>query len=149
MRNDYDLCAVPSWSARGIPRKSRYKITGILKPEVWEFDKKLLQADALAPVGQFKYEVATIMRALAMDEFLPAVLAAAATKGARGAESVYHAQGCGQHEVARRQRWDGGVWTCELPVGALQDMQARASFDSMGRKFKRSRIAPFLSGLEH
>jgi hypothetical protein len=53
--------------------------------QVWEFDKKLLQADALAPVGQFKYEVATIMRALAMDEFLPAVLAAAATLGARGA----------------------------------------------------------------
>jgi len=51
--------------------------------QVWEFDKKLLQADALAPVGQFKYEVATIMRALAMDEFLPAVLAAAATKGAK------------------------------------------------------------------
>jgi len=52
--------------------------------QVWEFDKKLLQADALAPVGQFKYEVATVMRALAMDEFLPAVLAAGAALGARG-----------------------------------------------------------------
>lgn len=28
-------------------------------------------------MGQYKYEVATIMRAMAMDEFLPAVIAAA------------------------------------------------------------------------
>lgn len=41
--------------------------------QVWEFDKNLLQADALPAVGQYKYEVATIMRGLAMDEFLPAV----------------------------------------------------------------------------
>jgi len=45
--------------------------------QVWEFDKNLLQQDALPPVGQYKYEVATIMRAMAMDEFLPAVIAAA------------------------------------------------------------------------
>ena len=44
--------------------------------QVWEFDKNLLQQDALPPVGQYKYEVATIMRAMAMDEFLPAVIAA-------------------------------------------------------------------------
>lgn len=43
---------------------------------MWEFDKNLLQQDALPPVGQYKYEVATIMRAMAMDEFLPAVIAA-------------------------------------------------------------------------
>ena len=43
--------------------------------QVWEFDKNLLQQDALPPVGQYKYEVATIMRAMAMDEFLPAVIA--------------------------------------------------------------------------
>ena len=30
--------------------------------QVWEFDKNLLQQDALPPVGQYKYEVATIMR---------------------------------------------------------------------------------------
>ena len=29
--------------------------------QVWEFDKNLLQQDALPPVGQYKYEVATIM----------------------------------------------------------------------------------------
>lgn len=46
-----------------------------LRHQVWEFDKNLLQQDALGPVGQYKYEVATIMRALAMDEFLPAVIA--------------------------------------------------------------------------
>ncbi|KAJ9523865.1 hypothetical protein QJQ45_020067 [Haematococcus lacustris] len=43
--------------------------------QVWEFDKKLLQSHALPFVGQYKYEVATIMRALAADEFLPQVLA--------------------------------------------------------------------------
>uniref|UniRef100_A0A7S0RMM1 Uncharacterized protein n=1 Tax=Chlamydomonas leiostraca TaxID=1034604 RepID=A0A7S0RMM1_9CHLO len=46
--------------------------------QVWEFDKNQLQQDALPPVGQYKYEVATIMRALAMDEFLPSVLRATA-----------------------------------------------------------------------
>jgi hypothetical protein len=65
--------------------------------QVWEFDKKLLQADALAPVGQFKYEVATIMRALAMDEFLPAVLAAVPAGGAKGS----------------------GVWLCLCKTGSV------------------------------
>lgn len=41
---------------------------------MWEFDKNLLQQDALPPVGQYKYEVATVMRAMAMDEFLPAIV---------------------------------------------------------------------------
>lgn len=50
-------------------------LTAKVQRQVWEFDKNLLQHHALAPVGQYKYEVATIMRALAMDEFLPAVLA--------------------------------------------------------------------------
>ncbi|PNH00841.1 Negative elongation factor B [Tetrabaena socialis] len=45
--------------------------------QVWEYDKNLLQNDALPLVGAYKYETATYMRALAADEFLPAVLAAA------------------------------------------------------------------------
>lgn len=39
--------------------------------QVWEFDKNLLQNDALPLVGQYKYEIATYMRALAADEFIP------------------------------------------------------------------------------
>ena len=46
------------------------------RPQVWEYDKNLLQADALPLVGAYKYETATYMRCLALDEFLPAVLAA-------------------------------------------------------------------------
>ncbi|GIL63751.1 hypothetical protein Vafri_17765 [Volvox africanus] len=42
--------------------------------QVWEYDKNLLQNDALPLVGAYKYETATYMRALAADEFLPAVL---------------------------------------------------------------------------
>ncbi len=42
--------------------------------QVWEYDKNLLQNDALPLVGAFKYETATYMRALAADEFLPAVV---------------------------------------------------------------------------
>ncbi|GLC43520.1 hypothetical protein PLESTM_001482300 [Pleodorina starrii] len=45
--------------------------------QVWEYDKNLLQNDALPLVGAYKYETATYMRALAADEFLSAVLAAA------------------------------------------------------------------------
>ena len=48
--------------------------------QVWEFDKNLLQADALPTVGQYKYEVATIMRAMAMDEFLSPVVTAVTAK---------------------------------------------------------------------
>ncbi|KAG2423654.1 hypothetical protein HXX76_015171 [Chlamydomonas incerta] len=44
--------------------------------QVWEYDKNLLQADALPLVGAYKYETATYMRGLAQDEFLPAVTAA-------------------------------------------------------------------------
>ncbi|KAG2491041.1 hypothetical protein HYH03_010488 [Edaphochlamys debaryana] len=46
--------------------------------QVWEYDKNLLQSDALPLVGAYKYEIATYMRALAADEFLPGVAAAAA-----------------------------------------------------------------------
>ncbi|KXZ51837.1 hypothetical protein GPECTOR_11g276 [Gonium pectorale] len=46
--------------------------------QVWEYDKNLLQNDAIPLVGAYKYETATYMRALAADEFLPALLADAA-----------------------------------------------------------------------
>ncbi|PRW60598.1 Negative elongation factor B [Chlorella sorokiniana] len=39
--------------------------------QVWELDKKLLQAHALPLVARYTYEVATAMRALDMDESLP------------------------------------------------------------------------------
>ena len=55
-----------------IPRNAGPQLTGDkaifrelpakVQRQVWEFDKNLLQQDALPPVGQYKYEVATIMR---------------------------------------------------------------------------------------
>ncbi|KAF5836762.1 hypothetical protein DUNSADRAFT_5452 [Dunaliella salina] len=92
--------------------------------QVWEFDKKLLQADALAPVGQFKYEVATIMRALAMDEFLPAVLAAAAAKGARdtgaeGESSSKSASAPGASRAAAGGRGGGSRAAQPRPASAV------------------------------
>ncbi|MEW5319650.1 MAG: hypothetical protein WDW38_010793 [Sanguina aurantia] len=47
--------------------------------QVWEFDLELLKYDALPPVGQYKYEIATYMRALALDEFLSTSLEHALT----------------------------------------------------------------------
>ena len=40
--------------------------------QVWELDRKLLQAHALGPVAGYTWEMGTLLRALAMDEFAPA-----------------------------------------------------------------------------
>ncbi len=39
--------------------------------QVFELDRKLLQAHALPYVASYTWELATLMRALDMDEFLP------------------------------------------------------------------------------
>lgn len=79
--------------------------------QVWEFDKNQLQQDALPPVGQYKYEVATIMRALAMDEFLPSVLRATAAATAPAGSNSEGAEGAGEEDSGGPSgpRHGGGV----------------------------------------
>ncbi len=73
-------------------------------PQVWEFDKNLLQADALPCVGQYKYETATVLRGMHMDEFLPAVIQAVCE--ARGAtdKDTENNSGDGEGEWNSRTR---------------------------------------------
>lgn len=51
--------------------------------QVWELDRKLLQAHALAPLVAYTGETATVLRALNMDECLPKHLLEAAAGGGR------------------------------------------------------------------
>eukprot|EP00195_Chlamydomonas_chlamydogama_P014869 CAMPEP_0202909070 /NCGR_PEP_ID=MMETSP1392-20130828/48159_1 /ASSEMBLY_ACC=CAM_ASM_000868 /TAXON_ID=225041 /ORGANISM="Chlamydomonas chlamydogama, Strain SAG 11-48b" /LENGTH=701 /DNA_ID=CAMNT_0049598681 /DNA_START=412 /DNA_END=2517 /DNA_ORIENTATION=- len=78
--------------------------------QVWEFDKNLLQHHALAPVGQYKYEVATVMRALAMDEFLPAVVWSTGQEGGAkpsAGQSTAPGRGQGQRAAQAKPRPTG------------------------------------------
>lgn len=49
-----------------------------VKRQVWEQDCAKLQNDAVPEVGAYKYETNTVMRALNMEELLPAVVGRAA-----------------------------------------------------------------------
>ena len=68
---------------------------------MWELDRKLLQQHALPLVEGYTWETGTLLRALDMDEFLPAQAAAT------GAEAKL-----GGPRVARRIQRSGRSASC-------------------------------------
>ena len=82
--------------------------------QVWELDRTLLQQHAAPLVEGYTWETGTLLRALDMDEFLPAQAATGAEAKLGGPRVARRIQRSGRSGLPPPPGWAG--WPCRSPV---------------------------------